>query len=238
MFPVFKNAYTNSGTADRGIEQGDELVIVTTKGEAVGLALALMAFGAMVTTDHGAVCRVKRVIMDRDVYPRQWGRGKHALKKKSMVATGRLNKYGRPNENTPAEWFNNYKYLNGDKMAMLPPVLAANPESAIAPRVETHVATPKQDSDAVAGQDASKNQLTSNGEPAMSAKKRKRVDETPEERAERKKKQKAAVKTAKENKGEDNTAQPLTQEGKDLDKKKDKKALKPEKEALEKEQED
>jgi len=31
---------------------------------------------------HGIVARIKRVIMDRETYPRKWGHGPNALKKK------------------------------------------------------------------------------------------------------------------------------------------------------------
>ena len=42
--------------------------------------------------DHGAVARVKRVIMERDTYPRKWGLGPMATKKKALVAEGKVHK--------------------------------------------------------------------------------------------------------------------------------------------------
>ncbi len=80
---------------DEGIERGMELVIMTTKGEAVALGkspayicmhacylhpcliagIALMSTAEMVTCDHGFSAKVKRVVMNRDVYPRKWGLG-------------------------------------------------------------------------------------------------------------------------------------------------------------------
>jgi len=48
------------------------------------------------------------VIMDRDTYPRKWGLGPKASQKKSLIAGGQLDKYGRPNENTPREWLTSY----------------------------------------------------------------------------------------------------------------------------------
>ena len=42
--------------------------------------------------DHGAVARVKRVIMERDTYPRKWGLGPMAVKKKALVAEGKVHK--------------------------------------------------------------------------------------------------------------------------------------------------
>ena len=42
--------------------------------------------------------------MERDTYPRRWGMGPTAQRKKAMVKDGKLDKYGRPNENTPADF--------------------------------------------------------------------------------------------------------------------------------------
>eukprot|EP01083_Nonionella_stella_P211349 764275_1 len=89
---------------DDNIFIGDEIVIVTTKGEAVCLAYAQMTTNQINTCDHGIVAKIKRVIMDRDAYPRKWGLGPHAQKKKQMIKSGQLDKYGKPNENTPKEW--------------------------------------------------------------------------------------------------------------------------------------
>merc|ERR1712194_771404 len=50
-----------------GIEVGDEVVLMTTKGEAVAVAIAQMTTSVMATVDHGAVAKIKRVIMERDV---------------------------------------------------------------------------------------------------------------------------------------------------------------------------
>lgn len=46
--------------------------------------------------------------MDRDLYPRKWGLGPKASQKKALVAAGKLDKFGRPNENTPKEWLTGY----------------------------------------------------------------------------------------------------------------------------------
>jgi H/ACA ribonucleoprotein complex subunit 4 len=68
---------------ENGIEMNDEIVIVTTKGEAVCigniseshkkicekiLAIALMTTSTIAVTDHGVVAKIKRVIMERDTY--------------------------------------------------------------------------------------------------------------------------------------------------------------------------
>jgi len=87
-----------------GIEIGQEIVIVTTKGEAVALAIAQMTTAVMATCDHGVTCKLKRVIMERDTYPKKWGLGPKACKKKQMIKDGILSKYGKPNEKTPKNW--------------------------------------------------------------------------------------------------------------------------------------
>jgi H/ACA ribonucleoprotein complex subunit 4 len=95
-----------------GIELNDEIVIVTTKGEAVALAIALMTTATMASCDHGVCAKLKRVIMERDTYPRKWGLGPKASKKKELIAAGQLDKYGKPNENTPKEWLTGYVDYN------------------------------------------------------------------------------------------------------------------------------
>ena len=39
--------------------------------------ISLMTTAVMATVDHGAVAKIKRVIMERDVYPRKWSLGPH-----------------------------------------------------------------------------------------------------------------------------------------------------------------
>ena len=48
---------------------------MTTKGEAIAVAIAQMTTAVMATCDHGVVAKIKRVIMERDAYPRQWDLG-------------------------------------------------------------------------------------------------------------------------------------------------------------------
>ena len=49
-----------------GIELNDEVVLMTTKGEAIAVAIAQMTTSVMATVDHGVVAKIKRVIMERD----------------------------------------------------------------------------------------------------------------------------------------------------------------------------
>ncbi|KAL9247668.1 hypothetical protein vseg_021076 [Gypsophila vaccaria] len=89
------------------IEVGEELVLMTTKGEAIALGIAEMTTAVMATCDHGVVAKIKRVIMDRDTYPRKWGLGPKASMKKKLISEGKLDKHGKPNEKTPSEWMRN-----------------------------------------------------------------------------------------------------------------------------------
>ena len=145
-----------------GIELNEEIVLMTTKGEAIALGIAQMTTAVMATCDHGVVASIKRVIMERDTYPRRWGLGPrvrvcvcvcvcvciiwfvvycvmcccclsffywsvyvsffflHSLTflpffflvqaqaKKKLISEGKLDKYGRKNDKTPAEWTSGY----------------------------------------------------------------------------------------------------------------------------------
>jgi len=89
---------------EAGIEVDEIVVLMTTKGEAVALGIAQMATADMTSCSHGIVAKIKRVIMDRDTYPRKWGLGPRAKLKKQLIAEGKLDQYGRPNNLTPANW--------------------------------------------------------------------------------------------------------------------------------------
>mmetsp|Transcript_17934 Transcript_17934/g.55166 ORF Transcript_17934/g.55166 Transcript_17934/m.55166 type:complete len:450 (+) Transcript_17934:191-1540(+) len=74
------------------IDVNEECVLMTTKGEAVAVGVSMMTTSVMADCDHGAVARIKRVIMERDTYPRKWGLGPMAQKKKALVAEGKVHK--------------------------------------------------------------------------------------------------------------------------------------------------
>lgn len=59
---------------------------MSTKGEAVALGVAQMNAAVMASCDHGCVAKIKRVIMDRDTYPRRWGLGPTAQAAKKLKA--------------------------------------------------------------------------------------------------------------------------------------------------------
>jgi predicted RNA-binding protein (TIGR00451 family) len=75
---------------EAGIEVGEEVVLMTTKGEAIALAIAQMSTVELTTCDHGVVAKVKRCIMERDLYPRRWGLGPVSLEKKKLIKEGQL----------------------------------------------------------------------------------------------------------------------------------------------------
>jgi H/ACA ribonucleoprotein complex subunit 4 len=89
---------------ENGIEVGKEVVIISTKGEAIAIAIAEMTSSVLASCDHGVVAKTKRVIMDRDTYPKKWGLGPYAIKKKQLIKEGKLDKYGKINEKTPDEY--------------------------------------------------------------------------------------------------------------------------------------
>jgi hypothetical protein len=80
--------------SEAGIECHEEVVLMTTKGEAIAIGIAQMSTVELTTCDHGVVAKVKRCIMERDLYPRRWGLGPTALEKKKMKTAGTLDVSG------------------------------------------------------------------------------------------------------------------------------------------------
>ena len=91
-----------------GDDSKEVIVLITTKGEAVALAYASMTMSQLETAEFGIAAILKRVIMDRNVYPRRWGLGPTALLIRTMIERGELDKYGRITDTTP--W--TFKYVN------------------------------------------------------------------------------------------------------------------------------
>lgn len=129
----------------------------------------------MTTCDHGVVAKVKRNIMERDLYPRRWGLGPTALEKKKLKADGKLDKFGRTNDATPAQWKDGYKDYGAAAEAA--GTQDAKPAALPAPEAAPAAAPAAEADD--------------------DSKKRKKEDETPEEKAERKRR-KAEKKAKKE----------------------------------------
>lgn len=99
---------------ENGIELGKEIVMMTTKGEAIALGIAQMTTAVIAGVDHGCVAIIKRVIMERDTYNQRWGFGPRAADKKALIAEGKLDAKGKPNAKTPRAWIlasGRYSYL-------------------------------------------------------------------------------------------------------------------------------
>ncbi|XP_075474004.1 H/ACA ribonucleoprotein complex subunit 4-like [Primulina tabacum] len=122
---------------ENDIEVGEEVVLMTTKGEAIALGIAEMTTAVMATCDHGTVAKIKRVVMDRDTYPRKWGLGPRASMKKKLVAEGKLDKHGKPNEKTPAEWMRNVVLPSGGDSVVASLAAAEEPQPSNALNVES-----------------------------------------------------------------------------------------------------
>jgi len=158
---------------EAGIEVHEEVVLITTEGEAIALAIAQMSTVELSSCDHGVVAKVKRCIMERDLYPRRWGMGPIATEKKKLKESGKLDKYGRTNEQTPAQWKQEYKDFN-------------DPEGVNGAAAESR---PAVEQPAIAAAPSKADSEEPNGvEDGDKKKKRKHEGETAEERAERKKK--------------------------------------------------
>ncbi|ERN06404.1 hypothetical protein AMTRI_Chr06g191200 [Amborella trichopoda] len=129
---------------ENDIENGEEVVLMTTKGEAIALGIAEMTTAVMATCDHGVVARIKRVVMDRDTYPRKWGLGPKASMKKKMVAEGFLDKHGKPNEKTPAEWLRNVALPVGGDSIIAKMAAASDEPAEVRKEAETEVEEKKE----------------------------------------------------------------------------------------------
>lgn len=51
----------------------------------MAIAIAQMTSSEISSCDHGVVAKTKRVIMDRETYPRKWGEGPRARRKKELI---------------------------------------------------------------------------------------------------------------------------------------------------------
>ncbi|CAI6100302.1 unnamed protein product [Clonostachys chloroleuca] len=166
---------------ESGIEHHEEVVLMTTKGEAIALGIAQMSTVEMSTCDHGVVAKVKRCIMERDLYPRRWGLGPVAQEKKKLKADGKLDKFGRPNDATPSKWTSEYQDFSASDAAAA--AAAATPQK----QVEVAKEEVKEEPSTPAADDSDKK------------KRKKHEGETPDEKAERKRRkaEKKAAKAAK-----------------------------------------
>merc|ERR1712217_940074 len=102
---------------EKNIEVGTEIVMMTTKGEAIAIGVAQMTTAVISSVDHGVVAIIKRVIMERDTYNMRWGFGPRAQDKKKLILAGKLSEKGKPNEKTPRNWL-----LGQGRWSYLPPM--------------------------------------------------------------------------------------------------------------------
>lgn len=126
-----------------GIEVNQEIVVITTKGEAICIAIALMTTAVISTCDHGIVAKIKRVIMERDTYPRKWGLGPKASQKRLMIKQGLLDKHGKPTDSTPATWTQEYVDYSDVKKEVLPEAIKAEKRRRQSESDETSPASPQ-----------------------------------------------------------------------------------------------
>lgn len=175
---------------ESGIEHHEEVVLMTTKGEAIAIGIAQMSTVEMSTCDHGVVAKVKRCIMERDLYPRRWGLGPVAQEKKKLKADGKLDKFGRTNDATPSKWTSDYKdYSVSDASAAAAAAAPVTTSIPVLPSTPSKEADTKMiDAETSAGDEDKK-------------KRKKHEGETSEEKAERKRR-KAEKKAAKASKKE------------------------------------
>ncbi|PYH30513.1 pseudouridine synthase CBF5 [Aspergillus neoniger CBS 115656] len=163
---------------EAGIEVNEEVVLMTTKGEAIAIGIAQMSTVELSTCDHGVVAKVKRCIMERDLYPRRWGLGPVALEKKKLKSAGKLDKYGRANEATPAKWKNDYKDYSAPE--------EEGAQAVAQPVAKEEAATPAEQTETP----SSPNKMDVDDDDDEKKKRKRHEGETPEERAERKRKKK------------------------------------------------
>ncbi|PPQ72023.1 hypothetical protein CVT24_008075 [Panaeolus cyanescens] len=173
------------------IALNEEVVLMTTKGEAIALAIAQMSTVELATCDHGVVAKVKRCIMERDTYPRRWGLGPVALQKKKMVKEGKLGKHGEKLEGvTPTEWSKDYVDYNREQ----PPAAVA---PAVVPAAETSEKEVASSESPKKEEKEKKRKRKSEVEPAGAE------EEAKDEDAEKKKQKKAKKEKSKGDDGEE-----------------------------------
>eukprot|EP01102_Stenamoeba_stenopodia_P004794 TRINITY_DN1516_c0_g1_i1.p1 TRINITY_DN1516_c0_g1~~TRINITY_DN1516_c0_g1_i1.p1 ORF type:complete len:261 (-),score=84.50 TRINITY_DN1516_c0_g1_i1:129-911(-) len=175
---------------DSGIELNDEVVLMTTKGEAIAIGIAQMTTAVMFNCDHGVVAKIKRVIMERDTYPRRWGLGPRAKAKKTLISQGKLDKYGRPNEATPSDWLQSYVDYTStvNHNTATGAVVKASPVvENIVPEKKTEKSESQESAD---GEKKKKKKKKSTEEGDGEAKKKKKKKSSEDDGSEKKKKKK------------------------------------------------
>jgi len=179
---------------ESNIEVKEEVVLMTTKGEAIALGIAQMTTAVMATVDHGIVATIKRVIMERDTYPRRWGLGPKAKAKKALIAERKLGKFGQVNENTPESWLKEHPELTQTQKTTTP---TPTPTPTTPTPSETAIPTTPQQKET--GEEEKKKKKKSkkveseNGSPETPKKKKKKSREEDATTEKKKKKKKSKI---------------------------------------------
>ncbi|KAI3520889.1 hypothetical protein L1887_10342 [Cichorium endivia] len=209
---------------ENNIENGEEVVLMTTKGEAIALGIAEMTTAVMATCDHGVVAKIKRVVMDRDTYPRKWGLGPTASMKKKLISEGKLSKHGKPNEKTPSEWVRNVVLPTGGDSVVASLAAAPAPDQAVEATEVVKVDSEKKkkkkkDKDGEEGDEGRKRKLEDEDVTETPVKKLKVEEEVEGESTEKKKKKKKkdGVVESKEENGEDDKSEKKKKKKKEKD---------------------
>jgi len=184
----------------------EEVVLMTTKGEAIAIGIAQMSTVELATCDHGVVAKVKRCIMERDTYPRRWGLGPKAMEKKKMIKDGKLGKHGEKIEGiTPKEWSKDYIDYTRDEApsSSVPGPSTIIPASGSVPLPVVATASVDESSEASDRKEKKRKRVSDVSVDEVAEKKKGKkekapVDEDKEARRERKrlKKEKKAAKEA------------------------------------------
>lgn len=124
--------------------------------------------------------------MERDLYPRRWGLGPVAMEKKKLKADGKLDKFGRTNEATPAKWQQGYTdYGAADAAAAAANVPAALEAPSPQKQIEAAPAAEEKPDE------ESKKRKKHDGETAEEKAARKRAKKEKKEKKEKKKSKEA-----------------------------------------------
>ncbi|BFG19842.1 hypothetical protein CerSpe_061160 [Prunus speciosa] len=175
---------------ENDIEVGEEVVLMSTKGEAIALGIAEMTTAVMATCDHGVVAKIKRVVMDRDTYPRKWGLGPRASMKKKLIAEGKLDRHGKPTESTPQEWMRNAVLPTGGDFIVAGTAAVLSTEPAVAEKKEKKKDNNKDEDEAKEGCKRKLEERAESPVPVPAKKSKSEEVELEVEKSEKKKKKK------------------------------------------------
>jgi H/ACA ribonucleoprotein complex subunit 4 len=210
-------------STEADIELNEEVVLMTTKGEAIAIGIAQMTTVELSTCDHGVVAKVKRCIMDRDTYPRKWGLGPKAQEKKKMVSCivlggsrasltplrrsqvkdGKLDKHGRVNEATPAAWKAEYvdHSVQGEGVASsAPTTIPTQPPTVVEPAPAESASATAVEATIVEAKVEEAEKTPSKKDKKEKKEKKRKAEDGAEETAEEKAARKALKKARRESK--------------------------------------